>query len=220
MGMLTSNAEVLRAILRYGEPILRCPHGGWLSVPVHIINILPPPPPPTTTTTTTPPPYYMIILARSQHTHARTHARTRNTSLSLAQNKPHSNRGRNFAIAWLHVICSRLVAVACERKVFLLPCARCCKSCLPYAWHCIESLHACSAPCTSLEHTQLMHMFHAIWKPRAVCRLHRAVCRLHGGRAVCRLHAMQSADCARAVSMGACTCVLWRDNFKENRELS
>ena len=34
-------------------------------------------------------------------------------------------------------------------------------------------------------------MFHAIWKPRAVCRLHRAVCRL---------------------------CVLWRDNFKENRD--
>ena len=32
-------------------------------------------------------------------------------------------------------------------------------------------------------------MFHAIWKPRAVC-----------SRAVCRL------------------CVLWRDNFKENRE--
>ena len=49
---------------------------------------------------------------------------------------------------------------------------------------------------------QGMNMFHAIWKPRAVCRLHRAVCRLHGGRAVCRLHAMQSADCARAVSMG------------------
>ena len=47
-------------------------------------------------------------------------------------------------------------------------------------------------------------MFHAIWKPRAVCRL-------HGGRAICRLYAMQSADCARAVS-------LWRDNFKENRE--
>ena len=65
---------------------------------------------------------------------------------------------------------------------------------------------------------QLVHMFHAIWKPRAVCRLHCAVCRLHGGRAVCRLHAMQSADCATAVSMGACTCVLWRDNFKENRE--
>ena len=56
-----------------------------------------------------------------------------------------------------------------------------------------------------------LYMFHAIWKPRAVCRL-------HGGRAVCRLHAMQSADCARAVSMGACTCVLWRDSFKENRE--
>ena len=48
--------------------------------------------------------------------------------------------------------------------------------------------------------------------------LQTAPCRLHGGRAVCRLHAMQSADCARAVSMGACTCVLWRDNFKENRE--
>ena len=48
-------------------------------------------------------------------------------------------------------------------------------------------------------------LFHAIWKPRAVCRLHRAVC---------RLHAMQSADCAATVSMG----VLWRDNFKENRE--
>ena len=39
---------------------------------------------------------------------------------------------------------------------------------------------------------QQMHMFHAIWKPRAVCRLHRAVC---------RLHAMQSADCAATVSM-------------------
>ena len=61
-------------------------------------------------------------------------------------------------------------------------------------------------------HVQL-DMFHAIWKPRAVCRLHRAVCRLHGGRAVCRLRAMQSADCAATVSMG----VLWRDNFKENR---
>ena len=84
-------------------------------------------------------------------------------------------------------------------------------------------------------------MFHAIWKPRAVCRLHRAVCRLHGGHAVCRLHAMQSADCAATVSMACttlyllacfarisyrltcftrttCTCVLWRDNFKENRE--
>ena len=41
-------------------------------------------------------------------------------------------------------------------------------------------------------------MFHAIWKPRTVCRL----------------HAMQSADCAATT----CTCVLWRDNFKENRE--
>ena len=45
-------------------------------------------------------------------------------------------------------------------------------------------------------------MFHAIWKPRAVCRL----------------HAMQSADCARMFTRTTCTCVLWRDNFKENRE--
>ena len=57
----------------------------------------------------------------------------------------------------------------------------------------------------------LVSMFHAIWKPRAVCRL-------HGGRAVCRLHAMQSADCAATAPATTCTCVLWRDNFKENRE--
>ena len=46
-------------------------------------------------------------------------------------------------------------------------------------------------------------MFHAIWKPRAVCRL----------------HAMQSADCAATVSMNYMhVCALERDNFKENRE--
>ena len=28
----------------------------------------------------------------------------------------------------------------------------------------------------------LLWLFHAIWKPRAVCRLHRAVCRLRGHR--------------------------------------
>ena len=46
----------------------------------------------------------------------------------------------------------------------------------------------------SPEAVLIMYMFHAIWKPRAVCRL-------HGGRAVCRQHAMQSADCAATVSM-------------------
>ena len=59
-----------------------------------------------------------------------------------------------------------------------------------------------AVPISSFRRWIRVDMFHAIWKPRAVCRLHRAVCRLHGGRAVCRLHAMQSADCARAVSMG------------------
>ena len=50
---------------------------------------------------------------------------------------------------------------------------------------------------------------HAIWKPRAVCRLHRAVC---------RLHAMQSADCAATVSMNYMHVCALEDNFKENRE--
>ena len=63
------------------------------------------------------------------------------------------------------------------------------------------SLWASSSVAFSIRMWCRVNMFRAIWKPRAVCRLHGAVCRLHGG---CRLHAMQSADCARAVHARVC----------------
>ena len=50
-----------------------------------------------------------------------------------------------------------------------------------------------------------LSVFHAIWKPRAVCGLHGAVCRLHGGHAVCRLRGHRFNELHARVCFGEIT---------------
>ena len=125
---------------------------------------------------------------------------------------------------------ARLVDASTQGAAFGAPCVSCVFAlwCMQYAvlrtfWH--QGVCFCSLVLTapkevtfefipkltdsSLECLDIcwsfVYMFHAIWKPLTVCRLHRAVCRLHGGRAVCRLRGHRFNELRARVCFGEIT---------------